>query len=95
MTWQEAAIVALLTASALLPLAGLANLYWASRDTVKRLSAGKDPRNPNTNEWLVVDTMKVVREDIAFRPSRVLRDFALIGGGVLCGAVGGIWSLLL
>lgn len=93
MTWMQAVVVVLITASALLPLSGLFGLYRSARERVDRLSAGQVSSNPDTQKWPVTTFINELAEDVKYQPRRVLWDFALIGGGVICGAVAGIWSL--
>lgn len=93
MTWMQAAVVVLYSASVLLPLAGLWGLYRASKERLVRLARGKAPKTVARDDWVFNDYLDVLSEDIINGPSRIRGDFLLIGGGVVCGAAAGIWSL--
>lgn len=90
---MQAVIVVLYTAAALLPLSGLLGLYFSAQEALRRLQDGAGGPNASSRAWLVNDFFDIAREEMLHRPSRVIRDFALIGGGVLCGSVAGIWAL--
>ncbi|WP_431785362.1 hypothetical protein [Microbacterium maritypicum] len=93
MTWMQAVVIVLYSASALLPLAGLFGLYRTARERLVRLSRGKDPKTFSRDDWMENDFRDVLSEGIIHGPERILSDFVLIGGGVVCGAVAGIWTL--
>jgi hypothetical protein len=101
-------IVILYLLSALLPLAGLTLLAVTAR---RALATARDaePRNASGPKIAIrsADSMQIVpvgniasaAEQAATLPTetwrQVRRDFLLIGGGVVCGVIAGVWSLFI
>lgn len=101
-------IVTLYVLSALLPLAGLTLLgvtarraLVISRDAEPGIAAGPKIAigSGDSMQMVPVGNVASAAERAASRPvetwRQVRRDFLLIGGGVVCGVIAGVWSLFI
>lgn len=101
-------IVILYLLSALLPLAGLTLLgvtarraLVTAREAEPRIASGPmiAMGSGDSMQMVPVGNVASAAERAASRPvetwRQVRRDFLLIGGGVVCGVIAGVWSLFI
>jgi hypothetical protein len=91
---NTAVIVGLLVISAVLPLIGLFGL-WRSATREARYLAKAPKANDGSRMSMGQATaaMKLLAAAYERRPSAALRDFVLIGSGIVIAFIANVWSL--